>query len=663
MSTEHQDMNSLRDNVQKSLTDQVKYLQLIPTAALKLLQLTNDENSDIRDLSRVINTEPALNVQVLKTVNSALFNFPQPIDSIQRAITVLGFSRIRMTAVKLLFYNKLIAKQSGQSFDLLFFWQHCLFVATLSRDIAIKLNYPDPDLLYTAGLLHDIGKLVLENYGKVSYSDFISSYANSTPSSLQSELNFFGVSHEQVGQVFCLKSQLPKIITAVVAHHHSDQVSDSNYVEFKKEIAIVSFADYLAWAQGIGSFSTEPRPSMPQAAIEIIDIANLDIESLFDHVDQEMQATSQFYGIQFPTLNQLRAKLVQTSIQFSKPNFQQTQSIFQPETNFLSTLTIPHQSLEPEIFIPQTLLAIHETFKFDRVFMLNMTSRHRSLVSKYFWPNSLTDNGDQTLEIKIDALTDDFLTCLRTQQAAIISDQHNCNHRLLKQIGVAEFIAVPILRNNRISAVLYADNKLSKIPIQAQILAKVTPIANELGSALQNAKRFELERTKAEMDPLTGLSNKRMITGFLDKLYSDKRKELEKIAVGFLDIDHFKKLNDDCGHQTGDAALKIVANILHSLTRNGDFIGRYGGEEFVFVLPDSSPSGAYLYAERIRAEIETKGIILRHRFNNNELTVSVGFAMYQPQYKTYQDLIAAADKAMYQAKNSGRNKVVAIHRA
>jgi len=79
--------------------------------------------------------------------------------------------------------------------------------------------------------------------------------------------------------------------------------------------------------------------------------------------------------------------------------------------------------------------------------------------------------------------------------------------------------------------VLYADNKFSKVPIETQILAKIIPIATELGSALYKAKRFELERSKAEIDPLTGLSNKRMINDFLEKSFSDQRKEPEKMAA------------------------------------------------------------------------------------------------------------------------------------
>lgn len=656
-----QQIKKIKSSVLNALTDQVEYLQLMPVAATKLLLLTADEESNIRDLSKVIETEPALATQILKTVNSSQFNFSRSINSIQRATSILGFSNVRNTAIKLLVYNKLIARPTGQSFDLHFFWQHSLFVATLSREIAIILNHPDPDLLYTAGLLHDIGKLILESHGKLSYSEFISSNTSLTNSTIKNELDFFGINHEQAGYIACLDLKLPEIITSVVANHNNEQ---DNPVAFKQENAIISFSNYLAGIHSLGSFSQEPPPILPAVVMEIRAIKNIDIEALFHHVDKEMQETSQFYGIQFPTLTQLRSKLIEVLIQTNQSTLQpipQTNNIA-TSTKILSSLTIPHQSLYPEIFIPKTLRAIHENFKIDRIFMLNMSSsKNRNLFSQFCWPEKCPQTeSKQTLKINVDTLTGDFLTCLRTKHSAIITTREFKNRSLLYQIGVTECIAIPILRNNRLCNVLYADNKFSKAPLTTELLTQIDPIAKELGSALYNARCFELEKNRAEIDPLTGLSNKRMITDFLENLFSNNLTNLKKVSVGFLDIDHFKKLNDVCGHQLGDEALKIVAYILRRLTRDGDFVGRYGGEEFIFVLPKCTQKEAQQYAERIRSEIEVQGIKFKDKFKNNKLTASIGIAMYQSEYKNYSRLIAVADKAMYQAKNSGRNNVASI---
>lgn len=660
MDTCSPEFNRLRSSVHRVLAKKIEHLQLIPEAAVKLLQLTHDENADIRDLIKIIETEPALASQILKTVNSAAYGLRKATESIQRAITLLGFNVIRNIAISLLLYNKLIKNKEHKAFNLLFFWQHCLFVATLSRKIALHLNHPDPDLVYTAGLLHDIGKLVLENYGVISYSAFIDEYGDSEQPVLQSERSFYGVTHTQVGYVFCQDWGLPEVISAVAAYHNSSNYDSHPY---RLEIAIVAFADYIAWIQGIGSFPRLIPISLAEVISKILPLQNLDLVKLLDQIDNEMREISQFYCLEFPSQQQLRANLVQTFIELGqhKPkqdttsasnHLQHTESV-----SFLSSLTIPHQSLDPSVFVPQTLKAIQEIFQFDRVFMLNMAARQRSLVAKYCWPESL---ADPPFEIKVESLSGDLLDCLRNLQANIISDKFKKNHKLLKQVGVHEFIAVPILRDNRLTAILYADNQHSKIPLNAAILPHLTPIAFELGSALCNAKRFEQEKSKAKIDPLTCLNNKRMLIEFLEDLFCSNPKRLNKVAIGFLDIDHFKNLNDDCGHQVGDIALKVVADILRDITRRGDFVGRYGGEEFLFVLHDTSSSGAYQYAERIREMIEAKGLALKNRFKNHALTVSIGIVMHHPKYKNYQDLVAAADKAMYQAKLSGRNKVIAL---
>jgi len=208
--------------------------------------------------------------------------------------------------------------------------------------------------------------------------------------------------------------------------------------------------------------------------------------------------------------------------------------------------------------------------------------------------------------------------------------------------------------------ILYADNAISKKPLSPQILSEIVPIAAELGIALINAKQYEIEKKQAQLDPLTQLYNRRMVNHFIAKVFQQPIEILANIAIGFIDIDRFKQVNDLCGHQAGDDALKIVAEIMEDLTRPGDFIGRYGGEEFVFLLRNTNQIGAYNYAERIRQEIELRGKKLREKFQGLELTASIGVAIYNRDYACYPDMIKVADLAMYRAKQKGRNKVVML---
>jgi diguanylate cyclase (GGDEF)-like protein len=176
--------------------------------------------------------------------------------------------------------------------------------------------------------------------------------------------------------------------------------------------------------------------------------------------------------------------------------------------------------------------------------------------------------------------------------------------------------------------------------------------------ALLNAKRFSLTKKQAEMDTLSQLFNKGKVNLLLAAAYQQAPSLLAGFAVGFVDIDHFKKFNDVCGHQAGDDAIQIVAEILRSMSRPEDFVGRYGGEEFLFALHHTHREGAFGFAERMRLEIEKRGLLLSPRFNNLALTVSIGVALYKAEFSTYRDQVQAADKAMYLAKNQGRNRVV-----
>ncbi|MDO9046494.1 MAG: HDOD domain-containing protein [Methylobacter sp.] len=643
------------------LKDEIRHLQLVPPVAIKLLNLASDDSAKIEDLSRIIETEPTLAATILKNVNSAAYALPNKITSIKHSVSMLGFSTVRQLALNLLLYDKLIKNNRQQLFDFLFFWQHCLYVATLSRRIAVALKHPDPDMLYTGGLLHDIGKVVLETYGRMTYSDFISSLGNNKHSTIEEERNFFGITHSEMGHVFCLEWQLPASITAIVAHHHKQPTEASPYAEFKTETAIVSFANYIAWMQGISSATHDSHPMLQRAVLETIATDQLDLEDLLQQVDQDIQNTRQFYNIQFPSLAKLRATVIKTTINLSQLSVDNPLPADNKSSRTISSsLIAPHHSLDPDEFLPWTLDAIQRDFAFDRVIMLMIDPKRRCLTASHWRPQPLLPIKLQPFEINISTLSGSLLKCFREKKAVIINDKIKGNDKILQQLKVSEFIIIPVLRHNRLVGVLYADNSISEKPLHEQLPSEIAPIAHELGIALFNAKQYDMEKKRAQLDPLTQLFNKRMINRFLTDIFQGDESKLANVAAGFVDIDMFKLFNDTCGHLAGDSVLRTVADILRSLTRPGDFIGRYGGEEFIFVLQNTDEAGAYHYAERIRSEIERCGKIMSHKFHNHALTVSIGVAMYSRQHTSYTQMIEIADQAMYRAKNEGRNRIVML---
>ncbi|MBN6113126.1 GGDEF domain-containing protein [Xanthomonas bonasiae] len=164
-------------------------------------------------------------------------------------------------------------------------------------------------------------------------------------------------------------------------------------------------------------------------------------------------------------------------------------------------------------------------------------------------------------------------------------------------------------------------------------------------------------RQLADLDPLTGLLNRRAWHERLTALKQAARRRRQPLALMFLDVDHFKRLNDRYGHRAGDDGLRALAQALREELRGDDLIGRYGGEEFVIALPGLDAAQATPIAERIRERFRTQAALA---FPELQPTVSIGVVQLRPGDDA-NGLVQRADEALYAAKSGGRNRVVAVH--
>jgi two-component system cell cycle response regulator len=169
----------------------------------------------------------------------------------------------------------------------------------------------------------------------------------------------------------------------------------------------------------------------------------------------------------------------------------------------------------------------------------------------------------------------------------------------------------------------------------------------------------QLSLEMAITDQLTGLHNRRYMGRHLDNLVANAKKSGKPLAFVIMDIDFFKAVNDTHGHDIGDEVLKEFAGRIAANTRGIDLACRYGGEEFVVVMPDTDLDFACSVSERLRKSIETTPIAISRDPGKLNITISIGIACSEGNDDSADALLHRADQALYRAKRSGRNKVVA----
>ncbi len=184
-------------------------------------------------------------------------------------------------------------------------------------------------------------------------------------------------------------------------------------------------------------------------------------------------------------------------------------------------------------------------------------------------------------------------------------------------------------------------------------------LSNQAKEANELRSNLEQMRQDAMTDALSGLPNRRRFDELLDRMVSEAHSSGAPLCAFVVDIDHFKRFNDTWGHQTGDQVIRFVASCLKPLNSGGRLAARYGGEEFVVVLPSNSLEQATQIAENVRIAVQSKK--LQKRSTGEDLgavSISGGIAQLQ-RGETAEQLIARADKLLYEAKHAGRNKVIA----
>ncbi|MCG6535875.1 MAG: sensor domain-containing diguanylate cyclase [Syntrophales bacterium LBB04] len=234
----------------------------------------------------------------------------------------------------------------------------------------------------------------------------------------------------------------------------------------------------------------------------------------------------------------------------------------------------------------------------------------------------------------------------------IIVDAAEKDERYLenKDSNVESILCIPLIVSDEAIGVINITNKtISNGCFTSEDLKLLTALGNQAAVAINNTSLYEMAIT----DELTKLYIRRFFKLKLESEFRRAERYGHQLTLAMCDVDHFKKVNDTYGHQTGDMVLQTIANLLKDSVREVDIPARFGGEEFVVILPETSVEGGWIFGERVRETVAGS----KAAGWPCQITISIGLATYPDDADSIQTLIDRADAALYEAKHKGRNRV------
>jgi diguanylate cyclase (GGDEF)-like protein len=215
---------------------------------------------------------------------------------------------------------------------------------------------------------------------------------------------------------------------------------------------------------------------------------------------------------------------------------------------------------------------------------------------------------------------------------------------------------LPIIQSGSVGNVLMLVAKASEKEVLLSQIPYINVYLREAAPVLETKRLMETLRESSLSDPMTGLNNRRFLEEYVETLVANVHRRKAALSIMMLDLDYFKMVNDTYGHDAGDAVLKALSKVLRQAVRASDLVIRYGGEEFMILLQDTTSENADIVAENIRASVEK----LEVQTGNVRIkkTISIGLADFPTDSETFWQAVKFADVALYQAKDSGRNRVV-----
>jgi len=251
---------NLREKIQNII-----HLPALPTIAMEVIGIIENPKTNVHTLSNIISKDQVLASKILKIANSPFYGYSKTISTLDFAIVILGFETLKEAVLSVSLISHL-SKNVSKNFDINAFWGHSIATSVISRELAKNLGYKILAESFVAGLIHDLGILILNQYFSKEFDEVINLSQNENISLLEAEVKVFGVTHDEVGSWLAQRWNFPKQLIESMRYHHNPSFAVIN----KQLTAIVHFAEYLSHRVDSCEFILEKGISYKTNALSIL---------------------------------------------------------------------------------------------------------------------------------------------------------------------------------------------------------------------------------------------------------------------------------------------------------------------------------------------------------------------------------------------------------
>jgi len=614
-------------------------------AALAIVRLTQRDDVSYADLANAVKTDPAFVGRLLKAANGATAGRRRPVAAIQEALTILGLPSVRGLALG---FSLISSHRSGacRNFDYGQYWSKSLVRAIALQAVAARTHHLAPEEAFCFGLLSNIGDLALATLYPEEFSRILAESESSPRSVLLSrERAAFVLDCNALSAAMLQDWGMPSPFIAVVGF--VDRPENAAFSEGSRNANILQSLVLASYIAEVCMAPEEARRGMIPQLYMLGSRLSLDSETVTQFCDQvvvdwqEWGALLSVDAVQLPPFEELSRPPAPPKVVSAVDPDQA-----QPEQHSMRILVVDDDGSMRAVLAALLSRAGHEVFVASngrQAFEMALDLRPQIMIADWMMPEM--DGIQLTVALR--------QTRIGRAVYIILLTGLEDDARLVEafEAGADDFISKP-LKPRVLEARLRAGQRV--VLLQQEIerdRADIQRFAAEL--AVTNRRLQEMAQT----DSLTGVPNRRYAMDRLQQEWADAVRSGRSLACLVVDLDGFKGINDNNGHDVGDAALRLATVAMKNALRVNDVVCRTGGDEFLAICPDTTLEAAMVCADRVRAAVLATPVPIPG--GEMRMSASIGVAVRESGMANPDALVKVADQGVYQAKAAGRDRYMA----